>query len=181
MPVKEITDTNDLYVAEDETFGGLEDEFGPSFLIVLRNLLLNSAALRPSHVDILRERVTPELKKPVFIAEIYAMTDRSGSKQLNYKVAADRLGAVQNGLLPFGAPFAKFHHDFCKAIGEDYFASRHDRDPANPVYDDGKREERFRSVVVALSPAPIGIQTRVFRSSTVANVLAFCRMHSQTA
>jgi clan AA aspartic protease (TIGR02281 family) len=54
MPSEIITDTTDLLVIKDESFGQLEDElFGPSFFIILRNFPLNSHALRPSHTETL--------------------------------------------------------------------------------------------------------------------------------
>jgi len=62
---------------------------------------------------------------------------------------------VQDGLLPFGAPFAKFHHSFCKAIGEDYWATRHDQDPADRVFDDNLQDSEFRCVIIGLTPAPV--------------------------
>jgi len=180
MPAEIITDTTDLLVVKDESFGQLEDElFGPSFFISLRNFPLNSHALRPSHIETLRDRVTWELKKPVMLGEFYGMTDRSGSRQINYKVAGERLAAVQDGLQPFGAPFAKFHHDFCKAIGEDYWENRHDQDPADRVFDDDLQDNEFRSVIIALSPAPIGIPTRAFRNRSLQEMLLFCRKHTQ--
>jgi hypothetical protein len=180
MPSEIISDTTDLLVIKDESFGQLEDElFGPSFFIILRNFPLNSHALRPSHVETLRDRVTGELKKTVTLGEFYGMTDRSGSRKINYKVAAERLAAVQEALLPFGAPFAKFHHSFCKAIGEDFWTSKHDRDPTNPLFDDNLQDSEFRSVMIGLSPAPIGIPTRIFRNRSAQGVLSFCRDHTQ--
>jgi hypothetical protein len=166
-------------VVKDESFSQLEDElFGASYFINLRNFPLNSHALRPSHTEVLRERVTSELKKPVVLGEFYGMTDRSGSQQINYTVAAERLAAVQDGLLPFGAPFAKFHHSFCKAIGEDYWATRHDQDPADRVFDDNLQDSEFRCVIIGLTPAPIGIPTRRFRNRTLQEMLLFCREHA---
>jgi len=180
MPAEIITDTTDLLVVKDEDFGQVEDElFGPSFFISLRNFPLNSHALRPSHVDILRERVTPRLKTAVTLGEFYGMTDRSGSRQVNYKVAGERLAAVQDALQPFGAPFAKFHHGFCKAIGEDFWAARHDQDPTERIFDDDLKDTEFRCVVIALTPAPVGIPTRRFRNKTIQELLLFCRVHTQ--
>ena len=108
------------------------------------------------------------------------MTDRSGSKQVNYKVAAQRLEAVQAGLLPFGPPFARYHHDFCKALGEDFFAAKHEADPGVRLFDDDRLEGSFRSVVIGLSPAPIGIPTRFFHQDAARSVLSFGRLHRQT-
>lgn len=180
MPSEIVSDTTDLLVVKEENFGQLEDElFGPSFFIILRNFPLNEPVLRPAHVEVLRDRVTFELKKPVTLGEFYAMTDRSGSRQINYKVAAKRLTAVQDALLPFGAPFAKFHHRLCKAIGEDFWEAKHDRDPNNHIFDDNLKASEFRSVMIALSPAPIGIPTRNFQNRTIANTLIFCRAHAQ--
>ena len=115
--------------------------------------------------------MTRELKKTVTLGEFYGMTDRSGSRRINYKVAAERLAAVQDGLLPFGAPFAKFHHGFCKAIGEDFWASKHDRDPTDRIFDDDLQDSEFRSVMIGLSPAPIGIPTRIFRNRSAQGAL----------
>ena len=180
MPAEVIADTTDLFVLREENFGQLEDEvFGPSFFIMLRNFPLNEHVLRPTHVETLRGRVTFELKKPVIFGEFYAMTDRSGARQVNYTVAGRRLKAVQSALLPFGAPFAKFHHPLCKAIGEDFWEAKHERDPNNPLFNDNLKAGDFRMVAIALSPAPIGVPTRNFSNRAVANTLAFCRRHAQ--
>ncbi len=180
MPSEILADTTDLLVVKEENLGQVEDElFGPSFFISLRNFPLNSHALRPSHVDILRERVAPRLKQTITFGEFYGMADRSGSRQINYQVSGERLAAVQDALLPFGAPFAKFHHGFCKAIGEDFWAARHVRDPNEPIFDDNLQESEFRSVVIALTPAPIGVPTRRFSNSTIQELLSFCRVHTQ--
>jgi hypothetical protein len=180
MPVEIITDTTDLLVVKDESFGQLEDDvFGPSFFISLRNFPLNSHALRPTHVEVLRDRVTFELKKPVMLGEFYGMTDRSGSRAINYKVAAERLAAVQDALLPFGAPFAKFHHSFCKAVGEDFWENRHDQDPTERIFNDNLQDSEFRCVMIEVSPAPIGVPTRIFRTRAAQEILVFCRAHTQ--
>ena len=113
-------DIEDLFVSQEETLGGLEDEFGPSFFILLRNFDLNSNLLKAAHLDILRGRIVPFVQRSVGFAEIYGMTDRSGSRQLNYQISGKRLVAVQQGMLRFGAPSPKVQHQFAKAIGEDF-------------------------------------------------------------
>lgn len=180
MPTEILADTTDLFVLREENLGQLEDElFGPSFFIMLRNFPLNAHVLRPSHIETLRDRVTFELKKPVMLGEFYAMTDRSGTRQVNYTVAGRRLKAVQSALQPFGAPFAKFNHPLCKAIGEDFWEEKHERDPNNQVFNDNLKASEFRMVAIALTPAPIGVPTRNFQNRTVANTLIFCRRHVQ--
>ena len=174
--------TEDLFVSKEETLGGLEDEFGPSFFILLRNFDLNSDVMKHEHQDILRDRVTPYIQRSVGFAELYGMADRSGTPQVNYEVSGRRLAAVQQSLMRSGAPSTKVHHAFAKAIGEDFFEERKRRDgETSHVFDDTKKDGQFRVVVIALSPAPIGVPTRRFRSSSAEDLLRFCRLHVQKA
>ena len=172
-------DNPDLFAFEEVTLGGLEDEFGPSLFILLRNFDLNSNALKPAHLDILRERVVPFVNRSPGFAEIYGMTDRSGSRQLNYKVGTIRLQAVQRQLLALGARQDKVVHAFAKSIGEDFFEDRHDREKGDLFFTDGVRKGELRVVVIALTPAPIGVPTRAFRRSSAADTVNFCRRHTQ--
>jgi hypothetical protein len=173
-----VTDNVDLFVLKEETLGGLEDEFGPSFFILLRNFDLNSDLMKHEHLDVLRERVTPYIQRSVGFAEIYGMADRSGTPQVNYEVSGRRLAAVQQSLMQFGAPSTKVHHGFAKAIGEDFFEDKQKREGSEThAFDDGQKDGQLRVVVVALSPAPIGVPTRRFRSTTPADVTSFCRLH----
>jgi hypothetical protein len=176
-----LVDTADLFVEREETLGGLEDEFGPSLFILLRNFPLNASALRQPHVEILRERVVPFIDRPPGFAEIYGMTDRSGSRAINYKVGAQRVAAVQTVLKSLGATASKIDHPFVKSIGEDFFEHRHDQDQKSAVFDDGRRDGAFRVVVIALTPAPVGVPTRIFQPGTPAEVVSFCRLHRQKA
>jgi outer membrane protein OmpA-like peptidoglycan-associated protein len=134
MPVELKIDDRDVFLVKDESLE-VEDELGPSFFVVLRNFPLNAHVLTVAHINVLKEWVAPYLKRPAAIAEIYGMTDRSGSKQINYQVAAERLAAVQNGLIPFGPPVPTYRHAFCKALGEDFFAAKHDSDPGVQLFD----------------------------------------------
>ena len=179
MPVEIKIDDDDVFLAKDESFE-LEDELGPSFFLILRNFELNRHVLSLEHTNVLKEWVAPYLKRPAAIAEIYAMTDRTGSKQINYQIAAERLAAVQDGLIPFGPPVATYRHAFCKALGEDFFAARHESDPGVQLFDDGRNDPSFRSVALGLSPAPVGIPTRIFRFVSARSVLGFGRLHQQT-
>jgi hypothetical protein len=172
-------DTPDLFAFEEETLGGLEDEFGPSRFILLRNFELNSDALKLAHLDILRERVVPFVNRSPGFAEIYGMTDRSGSRQINYRVGANRLEAVQRQMMALGAPQAKVVHAFAKSIGEDFFEDRHDREKGDLFFTDGLRKGELRVVVIALTPAPIGVPTRAFRRGSAADTVNFCRRHTQ--
>ncbi len=180
MPVTVLSETPDLFVLkEDFPAGSVEDEFGPSFFILLRNFDHNTTRLKAEHATELRDRVVPFVKNNIGFAEIYGMTDRSGSRQVNYKVAASRLREVQGQMLRLGAPSNKVNHRFAKAIGEDFFEARQAADPNSQVFRDGARLGDLRLVVIGLSPAPIGVPTRRFRSSTALNTLAFCRLHEQ--
>lgn len=172
-------DNTDLFGFEEVTLAGLEDEFGPSLFFLLRNFNLNSDALRLAHLNILRERVVPFVNRSPGFAEIYGMTDRSGSRQLNYQVGARRLQAVQRQMMAFGAPQAKVMHAFSKSIGEDFFEDRHDREKGDLFFTDGVRKSELRVVVIALTPAPIGVPTRAFRSRSAADTVNFCRRHAQ--
>lgn len=174
-------DTEDLFVMEESFLGSVEDEFGPSFFILLRNFDLNSNVLKLQHVDIIKNRVVPYTKRTAGFAEIYAMTDRSGAKQLNYQVAGQRLEAVQLAMTQLGAAPAKTRHAFTKAIGEDFFASKHESEAGDTFFNDGLKKGALRVVAIGLSPAPIGVPTRRFRNRSAADTLAFGRMHVQTA
>ena len=173
-----LQDSTDLFVFREEPLVAVEDEFGPSFFILLKNFPLNSNVLRAEHTEVLRERVVPFVKQPVGFAEIYGMTDRSGSRKVNYKVSADRLAAVQRSLIEQGAAVAKVFHGFAKAIGEDFFEARNQRE-GDTVFRDNAKNADFRVVVVALTPAPIGVPTRFFRQATIADTVSFCRAHVQ--
>lgn len=175
----EAIDTEDLFAFEEETFGGLEDEFGSSLFIVLRNFALNSSALRRVHNEILTDRVVPFLNRTAGFAEIYAMTDRSGSRRVNYQVAGLRLQEVQRTLKGVGAPSGKVFHRFAKAIGEDFFEDKHGREENDIFFSDGLKKPELRVVVLALTPAPIGVPTRRFRQSSAKDLTAFCRVHEQ--
>ena len=173
-------DNADLFGFEENFPFSVEDEFGPSLFFILRNLPLNGAVLRQAHVDILRERAVPFLKRSAAFAEIYGMTDRSGSRQLNYRVSLERVRSVQNTMKLLGANLEAVQHRFAKAIGEDFFEFRHAA-PGDQFFRDGVRKAEFRSVIVALTPAPIGVPTKIFRRTTAAEVLRFCRLHVQKA
>ncbi len=175
----------DLFVEEEETLGGLEDQFilSPSQMIILKNFDLNSTRndLLKVHQDILRERVAPFLKNnSMGFAEIYAMTDRSGTRQVNYQVSTKRLAMVRLALLRFGVPFTKVFHGFAKAIGEDFWEFRSNQFAGkNPVFQNGLRDSAFRSVSLALSPSPFGFPVRQFLRPTFSEMLRFCRKHVQ--
>lgn len=175
----EDIDTEDLFAFEEETLGGLEDEFGSSLFIMLRNFALNSSALRKSHNEILRERVAPFLNRTASFAEIYGMTDRSGSRRVNYQVSGMRLQEVQRTLQALGAPNGKIFHPFAKAIGEDFFEERHAREENDLFFSDGLRKPELRVVVLAVTPAPIGVPTRRFKRRSALDVTTFCRRHTQ--
>lgn len=173
-------DNADLFGFEETFPFSVEDEFGPSLFFILRNLPLNGAVLRQAHIDILRERAVPFLQRSVAFVEIYGMTDRSGSRQLNYKVSLERMRSVQRMMQQLGAPLTKVQHRFAKAIGEDFFEFRHTT-PGDRFFVDGQKKAAFRSVIVALTPAPIGVPTKLFRRQTAAEVMRFCRLHLQKA
>ena len=175
----EPIDTEDLFAFEEETLGGLEDEFGPSVFMMLRNFALNSSALKRVQTEILRDRVVHYLNRTAGFAEIYAMTDRSGSRRVNYQVAGMRLQEVQRTLQGLGAPQGKVFHRFAKAIGEDFFEDKHAREENDLFFSDGLRKPELRVVVIALTPAPIGIPTRRFKQRSAREVTAFCRTHEQ--
>jgi hypothetical protein len=176
----EDIDNADLFAFEEETLGGLEDEFGSSFFIILRNFALNSSALRRAHVEILRERVVPFLNnRGAAFAEIYGMTDRSGSRRVNYQVSGLRLQEVQRTLQGLGAPAPKVFHRFAKAIGEDFFEDKHSREENDIFFSDGLQKADLRVVVLALTPAPIGVPTRRFKRTSAFETTSFCRRHFQ--
>ena len=82
-------------------------------------------------------------------------------------------------MLQLGAPNGSVDHRFAQAVGEDFFEARLEADQANPSNRDGLKDGQRRSVVIGLSPAPIGIPTRRFRVDFVAEILAFGRKHQQ--
>jgi hypothetical protein len=175
-----LTDEPDVFVFREEPLAAVEDEFGPSFFIALRNFELNSRDLKPRHMEILRDRVADFVKTNIGFAELYAMTDRSGSRAVNYKVSGMRLAEVQQHLIGLGSPHPKVVHRFAKAIGEDFFEDRFNREQS-PAFKDGVKDGQLRTVVVALTPAPIGVPTKIFRTRFVAQVVSFCRFHNQSS
>src|ERR1022692_1307324 len=179
MPATEILIENaDAVVIKDaEFFSQVEEEFGPSYFILLRNFPLNGHYLKLSHIDVLKDFVAPYLRKPLGFIEIYGMTDRSGNRVANYIVGAARVTAVQLGLVRFGISPAKSDNDFTKTIGEDFLEFKEKQDPKEAAFDDGRLNGRFRLAVVALSPAFFGFPTRIFQNRTAAQVLGFCRPH----
>ena len=174
-----LVDSEDLLVFREDPLVDVEDEFGASFFILLRNFSLNSHLLRQAHIDVLRERVVPFVQRRPGFAEIYGMTDRSGARKLNYQVGQSRLLAVQQSMLGFGASNPQVNHPFAKSIGEDFFEDRFARDSTATVFGDGLKNSQFRVVVIGLTPAPIGRPTKRFRTNAPANTLAFCRNHIQ--
>jgi hypothetical protein len=171
MPFRVITDDTDLFVLKEEGLDDVEDLLGDSFFLLLRNFPLNESGLRQAHVDTLGGWVVPYLKRPAGFAEIYAMTDRSGTPGVNYKVSASRLSEVQQKMVYLGASRTKVYHGFAKALGEDYFAEK---------MPDGKKDPSLRSVAIALSPAPIGVPTKRFRSFTARDLTVFGRHYKPT-
>jgi hypothetical protein len=114
----------------------------------------------------------------VGFAELYAMSDRSGSRKVNYQMAGSRLSEVQQHLLGLGAPPAKIMHSFAKAIGEDYIDDKYNREQ-DPSSKDGIKDGGRRCVVIALTPAPIGVPTKMFRVRHIADAISYCRQHEQ--
>jgi len=169
---RKLTDERDLLDTP-------EDLFGPSFFIVLRNFDLNSNALKVLHRQVLREHVRNFVKRRVGFAEIYAMTDRTGSRQVNYQVSGWRLSEVQQFLLRVGAPPEKIMHLFAKAIGEDFWELRYNEGGDPETFKDGRNAGEARRVVIALTPAPIGRPTKIFRTYEIAHCVTFCRLHEQ--
>jgi hypothetical protein len=174
-----IKDDKDLYAVREEPLVETEDLFGPSFFFILRNFDLNSHVLKPLHKEILRDRVANFVKTNVGFAELYAMADRSGSRKVNYQASASRLSEVQKNLLGLGAPSAKVMHAFAKAIGEDFYEYRYSLEHSSS-FKDGAKDGQMRCVVIALTPAPIGVPTKNFRAHWIAETVAFCRGHKQT-
>jgi hypothetical protein len=175
---KVLVDSPSVYVFREEPLDAVEDLFGPSYFVALRNFELNRSTLKPPHKAALEGLVAGYVKRNVGFAEIYAMTDRSGTRDVNYKVSATRLTAVQEQLIQLGAPHRKVYHAFAKAIGEDLFEERAKLSPS-PVYQDGGKHPGLRRVVIALTPAPMGVPSRFFRHPEVVEVVSFCRQHEQ--
>src|SRR5665213_820392 len=181
MPASEILVENaDAVVIKDaEFFTQVEEEFGPSYFILLRNFPLNGHYLRMSHKAVLKEFVAPYLRRSFGFIEIYGMTDRSGSRVANYIVGAARVAAVQLGLVDFGISLARSDNDFTKSIGEDFVEFRHNQDLKETAFDDGRLNGSFRLAAVALSPAFFGFPTRIFQNRTAVQMLSFCRPHEE--
>src|SRR5262249_48972295 len=59
--------------------------------------------LGPRQEQVLREYVVPMLNMTGSLVEIYALSDRSGSKKSNYELSQHRLGFVENMLTILGA------------------------------------------------------------------------------
>jgi|SRR5579883_1204833 len=173
-----LADSTDLLLAREESSASVEDELGPSYFILFRNFEHNSKSLRPLHHDVVRNYVVGYLNSPAGFAELYAMTDRTGSREINYTVSAARLKSVQSDLFAQGAPRSKVEHPYAKAIGEDYYADQFDR-THDPEFGGGIKDGKRRCVVIALTPAPIGIPTKLFMTSTFRKVIAYCRLYQR--
>jgi hypothetical protein len=171
---------DEVTVIRDETLGGLEEEvFGPSFFILFQNFPLNSQILRPGHVKALEGWVAPYLRRPSGFMELYGMTDRSGSRDVNYTVGAHRVLAVQQGLKVFGIAPAKYDHAFTYSVGEDYFEHKHNQGDKEHFFEDGHKDGKLRVCVVALSPSLFNAPIRMFRLKEARETLAFCRAHKE--
>jgi hypothetical protein len=181
MPASEIlVEAPEAVVIKDaEFFNQVEEEFGPSYFILLRNFPLNGHYLKLSHLAVLKEFVAPYLKKPHGFIEIYGMTDRSGGRVANYIVGAARVKAVQVGLVNFGISPVRSDNDFTKSVGEDFLEFKQSKNLKDTTFDDGRLNGRFRLAVVALSPAFFGFPTRIFQHRTAAEILGFCRPHEE--
>jgi len=64
-----LEDNDDAFVLKEEPLVDVEDEFGPSFFILLRNFEFNSATLKAEHRNILQDRVAPFIKNRVGFAD----------------------------------------------------------------------------------------------------------------
>lgn len=169
--------TSEVFLYREDPVDDAEDVLGPSYYLLLTNFGHNAWKLSVAHTDVLRQWVADlATRKPATFVEIYGMTDRSGTRAVNYRIAAERVLQVQLKLLALGVPNAKVQHPFAKSIGEDYFEHRHER--ANDEFDDGRRQGGFRSVVMALTPAPVGVPTKIFRQPHARRSIAFCRYHT---
>lgn len=174
---KVITDTADLLVYREEPLDAVEDLLNrPSYFLSLRNFDLNRTALKPAHAAALAEYVAGYLEGRFGFAEIYAMTDRSGTAAVNYQVSAGRLEMVQRYLYRPNAPWPKVYHAYAKATGEDFYEHLR-RIAPDPVYADGRKTGDLRNVAIGLTPAPMGVPTRYFRNRSIAELLAFGRQY----
>ena len=152
----------------------MEDELGTSFKVLLKNFRHNGAELLPDHIDVVRDRVVPFVQSRIGFAEIYGLTDRSGSRQVNYKVGGARLRSVQQLMVNLGAPISKAFHPFAKSIGEDFL------ERFAPNVADGSKVADHRIVVMGLSPAIFPIPSKFFRGA-LSDVILFGRQHVQQA
>lgn len=181
MPLEILEENRDVHLVREEFVSTVEDELGPSHIVLLRNFELNGATLTSAHHQVLREWVAPLSRRTAVFIEIYAMTDRSGSRALNYRMSAERLRSVQHALVANGVASQKVFHLFAKAIGEDFFEHRQRLDRSSTVFADNRKDGSLRSVLMALSPAPIGVPTRIFRHFSFAEAISFCRVHAPAA
>lgn len=163
---------NALVIRDDGLFADVEDELGTSFKIILHNFRHNGAELLPDHIDVIRDRVVPFVQSRIGFAEIYGLTDRSGSRLVNYKVGGQRLRSVQQLMVNLGAPLEKTFHRFAKSLGEDFI------EQTRPNLPDGAKVDGHRSVVIGLSPAIFPIPSKFFRGA-LADVIHFGRRHVQ--
>ena len=163
---------NALVVRDDGEFADMEDELGTSFTVFLTNFRLNRGELFPDHIDVIDNRIVPYVQTRIGFAEIYALTDRSGSRRVNYAVGGKRLQAVQQRMFGRGAPSEKTFHRFAKSLGEDF------QDQVHPEIADGTKDSMQRSVVIALSPAIFPAPSKAFRGF-LSEIIRFGRTHVQ--
>lgn len=121
--------------------------FGAGALLVLNKFGNNSAALLPQHIQGIQ--IAAEQAKQTFsngsgACEVYGLTDRTGSEELNRELSTRRARATLDAM-SVAMSFADFNAQFSNGLGE-RFADEYFK------LQDGKpgRDENFRGVACYL-------------------------------
>ncbi len=121
--------------------------FGVGALLVLNKFANNSAALLPQHIQAIQ--IAAAQAKQTFTAdsgacEVYGLTDRTGSDELNRELSSRRAQATLNAMSA-AMSFADFNAQFANGLGEQ-FADKYFK------LADGKagKDENFRGVACYL-------------------------------
>jgi outer membrane protein OmpA-like peptidoglycan-associated protein len=84
-------------------------------------------------LKIVKDAVAPLLKNPDAYCEIYGCADRTGSNQVNFKVAGLRLANFQAALTMAGAPPKQVYASQHKNLGEEFAATYEEDEMADPT------------------------------------------------
>src|SRR5262249_29279793 len=134
--------------APDPSYGAdMYFEFDTGFSRYCFFFPLNGTSLLPEHEGAIHT-LADELNEGKYY-ELYALADRSGSQEVNYRVSHGRYNAVMMGLWENGYDYDpnRFFEGKEKILGEDFYEYMY-KTTGNAKYEDGKQTAVYRAVVV---------------------------------